>query len=198
MEELGMARQSKRDYLRSIHKRYRQARRQEKSAMLEEFAKICGYNRKYAIWLLKRPLPQPKAHRRRGKRAVTYSQAAITTLAKVWEASGYLCSQRLKAALPQWLPWVKKHFDISKELESQLLGISPRQMDRRHFPHKRAAKRRLYGTTRPGSLLKHMIPVKTDQWDVTLPGYLAIIDQHHPINLRSRSCYFRTNASSRS
>src|SRR5215468_5781091 len=68
MEELGMARQSKRDYLRSIHKRYRQARRQEKSAMLEEFARICGYNRKYAIWLLKRPLPQPKAHRRRGKR----------------------------------------------------------------------------------------------------------------------------------
>src|SRR5215471_12277402 len=111
MEELGMARQSKRDYLRSIHKRYRQARRQEKSAMLEEFARICGYNRKYAIWLLKRPLPQSKAHRRRGKRSVTYSQGTITTLAKVWEASGYLCSQRLKAALPQWLPWVKKHFD---------------------------------------------------------------------------------------
>src|SRR5215471_7087169 len=174
MEELGMARQSKRDYLRSIHKRYRQARRQEKSAMLEEFARICGYNRKYAIWLLKRPLPQSKAHRRRGKRSVTYSQGTITTLAKVWEASGYLCSQRLKAALPQWLPWVKKHFDISKELERQLLRISPRQMDRRLFPHKRAAKRRLYGTTRPGSLLKHMIPVKTDHWDVTLPGYLEI------------------------
>src|SRR5262245_52812139 len=174
MEELGMARQSKRDYLRSIHKRYRQARRREKSAMLEEFARICGYNRKYAIWLLKRPLPQPKAHRRRGKRSVTYSQAAIATLAKVWEASGYLCSQRLKAALPQWLAWVKKHFDISKELEKQLLGISPRQMDRRLFPHKRAAKRRLYGTTRPGSLLKHMIPIKTDHWDVTLPGYLEV------------------------
>jgi hypothetical protein len=174
MEEFRMARQSKREYLRSIHERYRRSQRAEKTAMLEEFCKVCGYNRKYAIWLLKRPLPQPKAHRRRGKRSVTYSQAAITTLAKVWEASGYLCSQRLKAALPQWLRWVKKHFDISKELESQLLGISARQMDRRLFPHKRATKRRLYGTTRPGSLLKHMIPVKTEQWDVTLPGYLEI------------------------
>jgi hypothetical protein len=47
-----MARQSKREYLRSIHKRYRQARRKEKSAMLEEFSRVCGYNRKYAIWLL--------------------------------------------------------------------------------------------------------------------------------------------------
>jgi hypothetical protein len=142
--------------------------------MLEEFCKVCGYNRKYAIWLLKRPLSQAKAPRHRTKRSVTYSQAAITTLAKVWEASGYLCSQRLKAALPQWLSWAKKHFAISPELEKQLLAISARQMDRRLFPHKRTVKRRIYGTTRPGSLLKHMIPVKTEHWDVTLAGYLEI------------------------
>jgi hypothetical protein len=59
-------------------------------------------------------------------------------------------------------------------LEKQLLAISARQMDRRLFPHKRTVKRRLYGTTRPGSLLKQMIPIKTDPWDVTLPGYLEI------------------------
>lgn len=174
MEEFRMARQTKREYLRSIHERYRRARRAEKTAMLEQFCKVCGYNRKYAIWLLKCPLSQPKASRRRTKRSLTYNKAAITTLAKIWEASGYLCSQRLKAAVPQWLPWVKKHFDISQELEKQLLAISARQMDRRLLPHKHAAKRRLYGTTRPGSLLKHMIPVKTEHWDVTLPGYLEI------------------------
>src|SRR5438105_2311843 len=56
----------------------------------------------------------------------------------------------------------------------QLLAISARQMDRRLSPHKRTVKRRLYGTTRPGSLLKHMIPIKTDHWEVALPGYLEI------------------------
>lgn len=105
---------------------------------------------------------------------MTYSKAAITTLAKVWEASGFLCSQRLKAALPLWLPWIKKHFTVDTKLAKELLAISARQMDRRLFPHKRATKRRLYGTTRPGSLLKHMIPVKTEHWDVTIPGYLEI------------------------
>ena len=45
-------------------------------------------------------------------------------LAKVWEASGYLCSQRLKAALPQWLPWIKKHFKVNGELEKELLTVS--------------------------------------------------------------------------
>jgi len=56
MEEFGMARQSKREYLRSIYERYRGGRRTEKTAMLEEFCKVCGYNRKYAIGLLSRPL----------------------------------------------------------------------------------------------------------------------------------------------
>jgi hypothetical protein len=174
MEEFSMARQTKREYLRSIHERYRRAGRTEKTAMLEEFSKVCGYNRKYAIWLLSRPLPKPSKRRRAGMRAVSYSQASIVTLAKVWEASGYLCSQRLKAAIPQWLPWIKKHFKVNAQLEKDLLSISARQMDRRLSSHKHSVKRRLYGTTRPGSLLKHMIPIKTEHWDVTLPGYLEI------------------------
>ncbi len=174
MEEFSMARQSKRGYWRSIHKRYCQARRKEKTAMLAEFCKVCGYNRKYAIWLLSRPLSHGTVRRAVTRRSATYSQASIRLLAKVWEASGYLCSQRLKAALPQWLPWLKKHFKVNRELEKDLLGISARQMDRRLFPHKRTVKRRQYGTTRPGSLLKHMIPIKTDHWDVSLPGYLEI------------------------
>src|ERR671918_1160838 len=173
MEGIGMARQSKREYLRSIHERYRKGRRPERTAMLEEFCKVCGYNRKYAIWLLNRPLKE-RLPKRSVPHSATYSKASIAMLAKVWEASGYLCSQRLKAAMPQWLPWVKKHFAVKEELAKELLAISPRQMDRRLFPHKRTVKRRLYGTTRPGSLLKHMIPIKTDHWDVTLPGYLEI------------------------
>ncbi len=174
MEEFSMARQSKREYLRSIYERYRKGRHTEKTTMLEEFCKVCGYNRKYAIWLLSRPLSKAVARRRVTVRSATYSKAAVGTLAKVWEASGYLCSQRLKAALPQWLPWIKKHFEVNGELEKELLGISARQMDRRLSPHKRTVKRRLYGTTRPGSLLKQMIPIKTDHWDVALPGYLEI------------------------
>ncbi|MCH8055084.1 MAG: hypothetical protein IH857_02875 [Deltaproteobacteria bacterium] len=76
----------------------------------------------------------------------------VRILAKVWEASGYLCSQRLKAALVQWLPWIRQRFDLTQSLEDQFLAISPRQMDRRLKPH------------------KHMIPIKTDHWDVNTAG----------------------------
>jgi len=174
METEGMARRSKQEYLRTIHARYRQAERAEKTMMLDEFTKVCGYHRTYALWLLNRPLPGPPRPRRVARRAPRYSEAMIRVLAQVWEASGYLCAQRLKAALPQWLPWMRPRVSLTAEVARQLLAISPRQMDRRLQPHTRTLKRRLYGTTRPGSLLKPQIPIKTDHWDVQTPGYLEI------------------------
>ena len=174
MEERTMAHPSKRDYLRALSPRYASAPRNEKAAMLEEFCRVCGYHRKYAIWLLNRPVPERVSKRAFSPRPPTYSSAAIGILAQIWEASGYLCAQRLKAALPMWLPWARQRFRLSLTLERQLLHISPRQMDRRLQPRKRQLKRRLYGTTRPGSLLKQMIPIKTEHWDVTKPGYLEI------------------------
>lgn len=52
--------------------------------------------------------------------------------------------------------------------------MSPRQMDRRLAGRKRALKRRIYGHTKPGTLLKQQIPVRTDNWDVKQPGYCEI------------------------
>ena len=174
MEGFTMARRSMREYLRSIYKRYQRAPRAEKGMILEEFCKVCGYNRKYAIWLLNRPVPEVAARKRTLSRSPTCSQAMVRILAKVWQSSGYLCSQRLKAALVHWLPWIKQHFELTQPLEAQLLAISARQMDRRLRATKHIVKRRLYGTTRPGSLLKQMIPIKTNHWDVNRPGYLEI------------------------
>ena len=174
MEDIGMAQRSKQEYVQSIHPRYQQASRAEKRVILDEFTKVCGYHRKYAIGLLNRPLPAGPRLRRVTKRAPRYGEAVIRILAHVWEASGYLCAQRLKAALPQWLPWLRPRVQLTPTLQRQLLAISPRQIDRRLRDRKRTVKRRLYGTTRPGSLLKHMIPIKTDHWDVTTPGYLEI------------------------
>ena len=60
------------------------------------------------------------------------------------------------------------------EVEEALLKISPRQMDRLLAGKKRAKKKRFYGHTKPGTLLKTQIPIRTDHWDVSEPGYLEI------------------------
>jgi len=77
--------------------------------------------------------------------------------------------------LPLWLPWARKHIrGLTPEVEDEVLRISARQIDRRLKDKKRSLKRRLYGRTKPGTLLKHHIPIKTDCWDVTQPGHAEI------------------------
>lgn len=174
MEASGMARRSKHEYLRIMWQRYQHAGRAERSALLDEVTRMCGYHRKYAIGLLNRRRPPQARPRRVPKRRPTYSAEAISVLAWIWEEAGYLCAGRLKAALPIWLPWVRQRRPVSPAMARALLTISARQIDRRLQARKHRLKRRLYGTTRPGTLLKHLVPLKTDHWDVTQPGYLEI------------------------
>jgi len=161
------------EYLRAIYERYRLAGRAGKKVILSEFCANTGYHRKYAIRLLNGPRPEkrPKARKRRG---VSYGQETLAVLTAVWEAAGYPWSVRLKALLPAWLPWIRKHFRMRAEIEKQLVGISARQIDRRLAAQKTQRRRRIYGRTKPGYLLKHHIPVKTDSWDVRVPGYTEV------------------------
>jgi len=95
-------------------------------------------------------------------------------LAQLWEAAGYPWSVRLKALLPLWLPWLRQRLSLTADIERQLLAISPRQIDRRLQSRKRVLRRRIYGRTKPGTLLKHHIPIKTAHWNVTRPGFTEI------------------------
>ncbi len=150
------------------------ASRGERSALRDEVTRVCRYHRKDAIGLLSRAAPPRPPVRRVVRRRPTYGEPVRHLLAQIWEAAGSRCAQRLKAALPHWLPWLKRRAAVTPALEAQLLRISARQMDRRLRARKQRIKRRLYGTTRPGSLLKPQIPIKTEHWDVTTPGYLEI------------------------
>jgi hypothetical protein len=165
---------SRREYLCAIWDRYRRlSDPDQKGKILDEFCRVCGYNRKYAIGLLNGPRPPARPQPRR-PRGPSYSRSVISVLASVWEAAGYPWSVRLKALLPLWLPWIRRHHILSPEAERQLLRISPRQIDRRLQPRKNQLRRRLYGRTKPGTLLKHHIPIKTDHWDVSSPGFTEI------------------------
>lgn len=164
---------TRREYLRAIWERYHRCGPEQKGKILDEFCRVCGYNRKYAITLLNRPYPQPRPAARRG-RGYSYSRRVVDVLAAVWEAAGYPWSVRLKALLPVWLPWIRERYQLTKESERQLLRISPRQIDRRLLSLKKRRRQQIYGRTKPGSLLKHQIPIKTDHWDVSEPGFTEI------------------------
>jgi transposase InsO family protein len=166
-----MGGKSRWDYLKAIYSRYKKVSKPLRARILDEFCQVCGYNRKYAIRLLNGPAPQkPELTTAKGRRP-TYGAKVILTLTAIWEAAGYPCSARLKALLPLWLPWASKRLAISAQAQNQLLSISAATIDRRLKAKKRQLKKRLYGRTKPGTLLKHHIPIKTDSWDVSTAGF---------------------------
>jgi hypothetical protein len=83
-------------------------------------------------------------------------------------------SVRLKAILILWLPWLEVRHRLSDAVRQELLSMSPRTIDRLLRPYRKEIKRRRYGRTKPGTLLKHHIKIKTDSWDISEPGFIEM------------------------
>jgi hypothetical protein len=162
---------ARREYVRAVRPRYTLAPQDAKRAILDEFCATTGYHRKYAITLLRHPKPD---HLHQRQRRPVYGAQTIAVLAAIWAAAGYPWSTRLHALLPRWLPWAHRHFAIPPAVARQLHKMSPSTMDRRLRDRKRQIRRRLYGRTKPGTLLKHHIPIRTEHWDVTTPGFTEV------------------------
>lgn len=165
-----MGHKSRKEYLLAIWARYQRVGRRFKSKILDEFCSVCGYSRKYAIGLLRRkptqrtkkPGPKPK-----------YDGEVLAALKALWLASEQMCSKRLKAALPLWLPFYEQqHGLVSEPARTKLLKISPATIDRLlKKVRARYPAKGLCGT-RPGGLLKNQIPIRTDNRDANQPGFL--------------------------
>ena len=160
------------EYLGRMRERYERAARGAKGPLLDAVCEVTRYHRKAVIRLLRRPARLRR--RRRGGPPVQYGPEVVAVLRAIWTAAGYPWSVRLKALLPLWLPWARRHVRLTDTLEAQVRRISPRQIDRCLRADKRTLRRRQYGRTKPGTLLKHQIPLRTDRWDVQEPGFTEI------------------------
>lgn len=168
-----MSKRAKQEYLQQIRERYKTAQKQEKKTILDEFCEVCGYNRKYAIRILnKPPTIKSNAVNRRGRRAKYNTSGIKDFLKKLWISTNLICSKRLKAIIPIWLPWYQERKKLSKEEIELLKKISPATIDRILSTHRRKYSKRGLCTTKPGSILRELIPIKTEQWDEKMPGYI--------------------------
>jgi hypothetical protein len=71
--------------------------------------------------------------------------------------------------IPLWLPF---DHSIAREARERLETISAATIDRLLAPVRSLHTKRGLATTKPGSLLKKHIPIKTNQWDEHIPGFL--------------------------
>jgi hypothetical protein len=167
-----MGKNERQAYLEAIRTRYRRARKKTKVTILDEFSCVCGYNRKYAILLLNQ-CAKVRKKRRSGPRPIYASAEFLTALKHIWFASDQMCSKKLKAAIPLWLPFYATVYKaLAPATQDKLLSISAATIDRVLKPVRVAYGRKGLSGTRPGTLLKNQIPIRTDFWDVTEPGFM--------------------------
>lgn len=158
-----------------MRERYWKADRKGKGRILDEFIEVTGFHRKAAIRLLGQVddlVPKAKRGRRR-----EYGPEVAEALKTTWETSDCICSKRLHDFMPEWIEILTHHHELGLEstIRDQLCRMSSSTIDRLLRPYRLGRKRKSLSTTKPGSLLKASIPIRTfGDWGEKKPGFLEV------------------------
>lgn len=168
---MNMSQDLKTDLLPKLRARYQRRNREGKTRMLDDLCEDYGYERKYAIKLLRDTMPAPSGRKHPGPEPrYTLIEPVVRT---IWLCAEQPCGKRLAPALPLWLRHYERHHDKFTARQRELLReVSPATLDRLLAPARAEHPLRGRCATKPGTLLKTEIPIRTGAWDVTRPGYL--------------------------
>lgn len=157
-------------------RRYQKSKRVEKTRILDEFVSTTGYNRSYARRVLRaaqsRDLRRKKKIHRKGVRQ--YDDEVLSYLRRYWIIANFICGKRFHPLLPEYIRTLERDGILvpSLAVKTKLLTISPATIDRVLKPSRVKLKLKGKTTTKPGTLLKHQIPVRTfADWNENRPGF---------------------------
>jgi len=175
---------------RELRDRYRKSSKKEKTIMLDEFIRLTRYNRSYAARALRIKevlgymniggkrvrLVRDKRKIKRKKRKI-YDQEVLVSLKELWKICDYICSKRLAPHLSEITPVLEKWEEIklSPKVREKLFKISAATIDRLLSDTRKRYRIKGRSTTRPGTLLKKSIPIRTfADWDEKVPGFFEV------------------------
>ncbi|MFN2497630.1 MAG: transposase family protein, partial [Pyrinomonadaceae bacterium] len=167
--------------------RYQRSRKKEKGLILDELVELTEYNRGYARRVLRQHgkrirldhqlLVGDVQRRSRRQRPRVYDEQVVTALLKIWRLMDYICGKRLQPALPELVTVLERHNELTcdPQTKAKLLRISAATIDRLLRAERRKHELRGRGRTKPGTLLKHQIPIRTfAEWDEQRPGFAEV------------------------
>ncbi len=166
-----MSAKSRDELLAAIRPQYLESSLSGKKELLDGFVAATGYNRKYATTLLSKGIQRTGYPKDRSR---TYDKEVLEALTLLWNTANRICSKRLIPFLPSLITSMERsgHLELSKEVKNKLLSLSSATADRLLKQERRKAIKGK-STTRPGSLLKKHIPVRTfADWNNVRPGFL--------------------------
>lgn len=172
---------------KEVAKMYRKASKKKRGKILDEFCALNKYNRSYGARLLRkghsrgnRSSPKsakaPPGEEKRGRGKI-YGPEVARPLARIWAILDCPCGKRLAAALPETVRVLEKFGEIklSSEIREKLLSISASTTDRLLAPERKKLELKCRSKTRPGSLLKRQVPIRTfADWNEERAGFVEM------------------------
>jgi len=166
----------RRTLLTAFHAHYQTVPRGQRSAILDEFVRVTGYNRHYAARALKKHRPSKKEKIPRPARVV-YDAPVCEALEKIWINLDYVCGKRLVAAIPAMIEKLTIHneINIARIVKRKLQSISPATADRLLAKARARRGRKKDYKKNPNSYLFAQVPIKTfGEWKDAKPGFLQM------------------------
>ena len=184
--------QSRLDVIAEAAKRYRKAGKKEKGEILDILVDVTGYNRSYAFYLLGlcnkkmlvkssdgkmyRVVADPRMKKPRNRKR-SYGPSVMEPLRRIWAIMDYPCGKRLAPCMEWLVPKLEDcgELSVSPEVRAKLLSISAATINRLLLPERKKLTLKGRSLIKPGTLLKHQIPIRTfTQWDDLRPGFTEI------------------------
>jgi hypothetical protein len=168
-----MSQQTRTEVVIKLRRRYATAGAEHKRKLLDQAQELLGYHRKSAIRALGASALVSGPVIVTG-RPVKYEPGLLVPwLRPIWQATDFACGRRLVAMLPEWIPAYEQHERrMPGEVREKLLLASGRTLDRLLEPLRGQGTGR--SLTRPGTLLRHQIPIRGTLWEEDKAGWLEV------------------------
>lgn len=154
-------------------KRYRNASKRGKGQVLDELCALTGWSRRHA----RRALTETPPPRRSRKGAVVYDDTVLVPLRRIWALLGAPCGKRLAPFLPEIVEVLERHgeLEVHPVVRAKLVRVSAATIDRLLAPERRRMQIKGRSGTKPGTLLRNQIPIRTfADWDDARPGFCEV------------------------